>query len=82
MYVLTIPITTSTTNNRHQGHICPQGLADVPYFLTPHVYNLLSQLGGVGQDPSEDCLTLSVWSKPQVGEALKPVLVWIYGGGE
>ena len=30
---------------------------------------------------SEDCLTLNVWTKPQVGEAKKAVLVWIYGGG-
>jgi len=29
---------------------------------------------------SEDCLYLNVWTKPQVGEAKKAVLVWIYGG--
>jgi cholinesterase len=26
-------------------------------------------------------LTLNVWTKPQVGESKKAVLVWIYGGG-
>ena len=30
---------------------------------------------------SEDCLNLNVWTKPQVGEAKKAVLVYIYGGG-
>lgn len=29
---------------------------------------------------SEDCLTLNVWTKPQLGDAKKAVLVWIYGG--
>jgi cholinesterase len=26
-------------------------------------------------------LTLNVWTKPQIGEAKKAVLLWIYGGG-
>jgi len=29
----------------------------------------------------ENCLFLNVWTKPQVGEKKKAVLVWIYGGG-
>jgi len=29
----------------------------------------------------EDCLFLNVWTKPQVGEKKKAVLLWIYGGG-
>ncbi|KAH8666460.1 Alpha/Beta hydrolase protein [Xylariales sp. PMI_506] len=29
---------------------------------------------------SEDCLTLNIWTKPQVGDAAKAVLVWIHGG--
>lgn len=29
---------------------------------------------------SEDCLTLNIWS-PGADEKLRPVLVWIYGGG-
>jgi carboxylesterase type B len=32
-------------------------------------------------DASEDCLTLNIWTKPQVGEAKKAVLLFIYGGG-
>ncbi|KAH8649770.1 carboxylesterase [Ilyonectria robusta] len=36
---------------------------------------------GSSDDPqSEDCLTLNIWTKPQVGEKKKAVLVWIYGG--
>ncbi|KAH8695819.1 Alpha/Beta hydrolase protein [Phaeosphaeriaceae sp. PMI808] len=30
---------------------------------------------------SEDCLTLNVWTKPQVGEKKKAVMVWIVGEG-
>ncbi|KAF2431719.1 alpha/beta-hydrolase [Tothia fuscella] len=29
----------------------------------------------------EDCLTLNIYTKPQVGEKKKAVLIWIYGGG-
>lgn len=42
---------------------------------------LLTELMQLGHNPSEDCLTLNVWSKPQTGEKLKAVLVWIFGGG-
>ncbi len=34
---------------------------------------------GTGQDYSEDCLSLNVWT-PQ-GAAARPVMVWIHGGG-
>ena len=30
---------------------------------------------------SEDCLFVNVWTKPQVGEKKKAVLLWIFGGG-
>lgn len=54
----------------------------MPTFLEPQLYNLLSNLGQVFDDPQEDCLNINVWSKPQAGNgAKKPVLVWIYGGG-
>lgn len=29
----------------------------------------------------EDCLYLNIYTKPQVGEKKKAVLIWIYGGG-
>lgn len=35
----------------------------------------------LGHKPSEDCLTLNIWTKPQVGEKAKAVMFWIYGGG-
>jgi cholinesterase len=38
-------------------------------------------LGQAGDEFSEDCLTLNVWTKPQSGEKKKAVMVWIYGGG-
>jgi len=43
----------------------------------PAVLSLLSSAGPF----DEDCLNLNVWTRPQVGEAKKAVLVWIYGGG-
>ncbi|KAF2430383.1 alpha/beta-hydrolase [Tothia fuscella] len=42
--------------------------------------------GGPGGPPvnntqSADCPFLNIWTKPQVGEKKKSVMVWIYGGG-
>ena len=42
---------------------------------------LLGVVGQLGEVWDEDCLTLNVWTKPQVGEKAKAVLIWIYGGG-
>lgn len=39
-------------------------------------------LGQAGDEFSEDCLTINVWSKPQTGERGKAVMIWLYGGGE
>ncbi|KAH7169868.1 carboxylesterase [Dactylonectria macrodidyma] len=37
--------------------------------------------GGQNSVPqSEDCLTLNIWTKPQVGERKKAILVWVHGG--
>lgn len=33
-----------------------------------------------GDNSGEDCLTLNVWTPP-VGKDLRPVMVWIHGGG-
>jgi cholinesterase len=37
--------------------------------------------GPGGDNMSEDCLHLNIWTKPQTGEKSKAVLVSIYGGG-
>jgi cholinesterase len=64
---------------------------DCPANLAPLVLNATSvntvkgivfaSLSQYGDEMSEDCLTLNVWTKPQSGEKKKAVLVWIYGGG-
>jgi cholinesterase len=41
----------------------------------------LTEMMQLGHKVSEDCLTVNVWTKPQVGEKAKAVMVWIYGGG-
>lgn len=48
--------------------------------VTTSGLQFLEALGQIGDKFSEDCLTVNVWTKPQVGEAQKAVLVWIYGG--
>jgi len=30
---------------------------------------------------NEDCLTLNIWTKPQLENQKKAVMLWIYGGG-
>lgn len=42
---------------------------------------IMDAIAQVGDRFSEDCLTLNIWTKPQVGERKKAVLLWIYGGG-
>ncbi|KAJ5604443.1 alpha/beta-hydrolase [Penicillium lagena] len=42
---------------------------------------IFSTLIQAGDSFSEDCLTLNVWAKPHGGPTLKPVMIWIYGGG-
>lgn len=42
------------------------------------LFSLVSSPPGVVY--GEDCLYLNVWSKPQVGELRKAVMVYIYGG--
>ena len=34
-----------------------------------------------GQQPSEDCLTVSVWTAAHTGAARRPVMAYFYGGG-
>ncbi|MBZ5633337.1 MAG: carboxylesterase family protein [Acidobacteriia bacterium] len=37
--------------------------------------------GGGGQQVSEDCLYLNVWTAAKSASEKRPVMVWIYGGG-
>ena len=46
--------------------------------VAPQVLALTSNFGAIY---SEDCLFLNVWTRPQVGEKRKAVMIWIYGGG-
>ncbi len=52
------------------GHICPQN---------PSMMDLL--FGGESESWSEDCLYLNVWSSGLGKDGLRPVMVWIHGGG-
>lgn len=50
------------------------------YGITENGLRVLTLLTNPGIKFSEDCLTLNVWTKPQVGEKKKAVLVYIHGG--
>lgn len=52
-----------------------------PGLLTPVWLNWNVDEVNVPYIVDEDCLTLNIWTKPQVGDSKKAVLVWIYGGG-
>ncbi|TVY84374.1 Cholinesterase [Lachnellula suecica] len=78
---------TSDINGTTFGFSCPAAPQVTPSLeklaatnVTSSGLQILEQLGQIGDKFSEDCLTLNVWTKPQVGEAKKAVLVWIYGG--
>ncbi|KAH7346229.1 Alpha/Beta hydrolase protein [Rhexocercosporidium sp. MPI-PUGE-AT-0058] len=79
---------TNAINGTDFGFSCPAGSQVSPDFaaiqaanITSSGLQILASLGQIGDKFSEDCLTLNVWTKPQVGESKKAVLVWIYGGG-
>lgn len=71
-----------------KGFSCPAGSTASPSIeqisatnITGSGLQILAALGQIGDNFSEDCLTLNIWTKPQVGEQKKAVLLWIYGGG-
>lgn len=49
--------------------------------ITAVTLAIQSLLSYSGSNFNEDCLFMNIWTKPQVGEKKKAVLVWIYGGG-
>ncbi|KAF2464550.1 alpha/beta-hydrolase [Lindgomyces ingoldianus] len=56
-------------------------LTDDGYHLAPTAEEYFNVIHEHGIALGEDCLTLNVWTKPQVGEKAKAVLFFIYGGG-
>lgn len=62
---------------------CPCTPYTVPSsgLASPEAYRLLAQRAQTGNTFNEDCLTLNIWTKPQVGEKRKAVLLYIHGGG-
>jgi carboxylesterase type B len=51
--------------------------------FTPQAQQIVNYFASAAGTPqSEDCLTLNIWSKPTAnsGKALKPVLIFFYGG--
>ena len=71
----------------------PDAWADTRDALTfgPPCFQLASPIAGISSEDddgfagSEDCLTLNIWApraEPEVeGAALRPVMVWLHGGG-
>ncbi|KAH8885202.1 carboxylesterase [Thozetella sp. PMI_491] len=49
--------------------------------VTTQGVNILQIQNGANDSFSEDCLSVCVWTKPQVGERKKAVVVFIHGGG-
>lgn len=56
-------------------------LTDDGYHLASTAEDYFNIIDEHGIALSEDCLTLNVWTKPQIGEKTKAVLFFIYGGG-
>ncbi|KAI0170573.1 carboxylesterase [Pestalotiopsis sp. NC0098] len=85
---------TDTINGTNYGFVCMQVdmFAGIPHLksrgvekregtLTPDALAIIAGYFAGVPAISEDCLTLNVWTKPQVGEEKKAVLIWIHGGG-
>ena len=73
---------TGNLSGLSTDRICPQAdLGSEAAASAAQFPAFLGALAGIGQERSEDCLTLNVWTKHLGYDRPKPVLVWIYGGG-
>ncbi|KAH8900887.1 alpha/beta-hydrolase [Thozetella sp. PMI_491] len=68
--------TNSTNGNNDPNLDAGLGLTEIGKY----VLQGRGGLGGTATAASEDCLSLNIWTKPQVGEEKKAVMFWIYGG--
>ena len=61
---------------------CPQAPSTINYSQPLNWQHISVAHGGFANHTSEDCLHLNVWTKyPAPGANVKPVMIWIYGGG-
>lgn len=71
------PITANT-----QPLSCPQQPSSYNYSLPQPAQYILGNSGSFANNTSEDCLFLNVWApSSDTSTALKPVMIWIFGGG-
>ncbi|TGO29535.1 hypothetical protein BPAE_0014g00870 [Botrytis paeoniae] len=83
-------IEKTSINGTDFGYSCPIS-STYSSFLSPKVHSdlnftaagiqIMKNIAQIGEQFSEDCLTLNVRTKPQTGEKRKAVLVWFPGGG-
>lgn len=86
LYVSTLRLLLSTNSYFAQGAAClsvqqtsGNGTSN-PTNLTAAGFQIIEDGAEVGTKMTEDCLTLNIWTKPQMGESKKAVMLWIYGG--
>ncbi|KAF8504327.1 Carboxylesterase [Russula emetica] len=68
-------ISSDTQNATSLGPSCVQQFAFKGHALTEELFNTPAPA------ENEDCLYLNVWAPASISGPLKPVVVWIYGGG-
>lgn len=61
---------------------CIQEPSTINYSQPLNWQNISLEDGSYANRTSEDCLYLNVWTKPTTAKTgLKPIMIWIYGGG-
>lgn len=72
---------SATINASHYSADCPARPQIISPAITGRLGNLLRDLSQSNSVYDEDCLYANIWTKPQLNQHAKPVLVFIYGGG-